>query len=75
MSDISEAFFTSIGCMDGRIQKPVARFGRQKFGARFADTITEAGLAGLFQENLSDEFVSNLKKKINVSLENTTQRE
>lgn len=33
--------------MDGRVQRPIADFGRKKFGAEFADTITEAGLVGL----------------------------
>ncbi|KKQ35269.1 MAG: hypothetical protein US51_C0010G0002 [Microgenomates group bacterium GW2011_GWA2_37_6] len=69
MSDAGDTFFTAIGCMDGRVQDPVAEFGREKFDVRFADTITEAGLVGLFQSNLSDEFVSNLKKKIAVSIE------
>lgn len=46
MSDTSETFFTSVGCMDGRVQEPVTQFGRAKFGAQFADTITEAGLVG-----------------------------
>lgn len=68
MSDVDETFFTVIGCMDGRVQDPVAKFGREKFGAMFADTITEAGLVGLLQSSLSDEFVSNLKKKIIVSI-------
>lgn len=69
MSDAGETFFTSIGCMDGRVQGSVAEFGRAKFGAKFADTITEAGLVGLLQNNLSDEFISNFKNKINVSFE------
>lgn len=46
MSSASETFFTTIGCMDGRVQEPVAEFGRKKFGAAFPDTITEAGLVG-----------------------------
>lgn len=46
MSDVEETFFTLVGCMDGRVQDPVAEFGRAKFDAKFADTITEAGLVG-----------------------------
>lgn len=46
MSSASETFFTSIGCMDGRVQEPVASYGREKFGAQFPDTITEAGIVG-----------------------------
>lgn len=50
MSDISETFYTVIGCMDGRIQEPVAEFGRKKFGAQYPDTITEAGLVGILSK-------------------------
>lgn len=47
MSQANETFFTAVGCMDGRVQDVVAKFGRQKFGALYPDTITEAGLVGL----------------------------
>lgn len=47
MSEVGETFFTVVGCMDGRIQDAVAAFGRKKFGAKFPDTVTEAGIVGL----------------------------
>ena len=34
MSKADETFFTSVGCMEGRVQEVVAQFGRRKFGAR-----------------------------------------
>lgn len=46
MPQVDETFFTVVGCMDGRVQDVVAEFGRQKFGAKYPDTITEAGLVG-----------------------------
>lgn len=46
MAHADETFFTLVGCMDGRVQEAVAAFGQQKFGARYPDTITEAGLVG-----------------------------
>lgn len=46
MSQVGETFFTSVGCMDGRVQDVIAVFGREKFGATYPDTITEAGMAG-----------------------------
>lgn len=46
MSQAGETFFTAIGCMDGRVQDAVAKFGRERFGALYADTLTEAGLVG-----------------------------
>ncbi len=69
MSDSSETFFTSIGCMDGRVQDPIARFGREKFGAQFPDTITEAGLVGLLSKNIDSKLLEAIKKKLLISLE------
>ena len=55
--------------MDGRIQNVVAEFGKQKFEAKYPDTITEAGMAGLISGNPDVKFVENLKFKLLVSLE------
>lgn len=66
----NETFFATIGCMDGRVQKPVAAFGRQKFGAQFPDTITEAGLVGkLAKEEPDQELLESIKNKLDISLE------
>jgi hypothetical protein len=70
MSDLGETFFTSVGCMDGRVQDPVAKYGRDKFGVLYADTITEAGLVGLLSNNPSQELLESIKKKILISAEN-----
>lgn len=69
MSDLSETFFTSVGCMDGRVQEPVAVYGRAKFGVLYADTITEAGLVGLLSNNPSEELLDSIRKKILISAE------
>lgn len=69
MSDLNETFFTSIGCMDGRVQFPIAEYGKSKFKAQYPDTITEAGLVGLLANNPSSEFLESLKKKILISVE------
>lgn len=51
--------------MDGRVQDAVADFGRKKFGAQFADTITEAGIVGLLsKETLDPELLKSLQFKI-----------
>ena len=70
MSQVGETFFTSVGCMDGRVQDVVAEFGREKFGAEYPDTITEAGLVGkLAQENIDSSLLKSLKfKLIDVSM-------
>jgi carbonic anhydrase len=70
MSQTSETFFTSIGCMDGRVQDPILRYGRKKFGVKYADTITEAGIVGLLaKENVDPDLLDSIKKKILISLE------
>jgi len=70
MSQIGETFFTSVGCMDGRVQEAVAEFGRKKFGVLYGDTITEAGLVGLLANDEVDQnLLESLKNKINISLE------
>ncbi len=70
MSKTGETFFTSVGCMDGRVQEPVLVFGQQKFDVEYADTITEAGLVGLLaKENVNQVLLDSLKKKILISLE------
>lgn len=70
MSKEGETFFTSVGCMDGRVQEPVLAFGQKKFGVRYADTITEAGLIGLLARGEVDPvLLDSIKKKILISFE------
>lgn len=70
MSEIGETFFTLVGCMDGRVQEPVAFYGKEKFGVEFPDTITEAGLVGLLaKENVSKELLKSIESKVKISLE------
>lgn len=69
MSKSSDTFFTSIGCMDGRAQGPIAEFGREKFNAEHPDTITEAGLDGLLAGPVDQVLYDSLKKKLLISIE------
>ena len=70
MSQADETFFTSVGCMDGRMQEPVLGFGRKQFKAKYPDTITEAGLVGaLSKQSINKNLFSSLKRKIFISLE------
>ena len=68
MSDINETFFTSIGCMDGRVQDPVAKYGRERYKVRYADTITEAGIVGIIANKPSKEFLEDLREKVLISI-------
>src|SRR3989338_10428497 len=70
MSSSSETFFTSVGCMDGRSECAVAKWGRKKFGVEYADAITEAGLVGLLaQDHLDKYLIDSLENKIKISVE------
>ncbi len=70
MSSVLDTFFTSVGCMDGRVQEPVAKFGRSKFNALYPDTITEAGLVGLLtKDNPDQSLIDSLKAKIDISIQ------
>jgi len=70
MSQIGETFFTSVGCIDGRVQEPILAFGQKKFNAKYADTITEAGLVGLLSGgNVDQVLFDSIKKKALISLE------
>lgn len=69
MSQQYETFFTTVGCMDGRVQEPVAEFGQKKFSARFPDTITEAGLVGRLEQEKQDQILlDSIKNKLYISL-------
>ena len=70
MGNIDETFFTIVGCMDGRVQQPLSDFGKEKFGALYADTITEAGEVGILANILTDELRYDLRGKIDVSIKN-----
>lgn len=65
MAHTDETFFTAVGCMDGRVQKVIADFGSEKFGAAFPDTVTEAGLVGLLaKENIDTTLLNLLRFKV-----------
>ena len=67
---VGETFFTSVGCMDGRVQEPILAFGQKKFNAKYPDAITEAGLVGLLaKDNLDSALFDSIKKKVFISLE------
>ena len=69
MSQIGETFFTVVGCMDGRVQDIMAKYGQEKFGAIYPDTITEAGIVGLIAADPTPDFVEDLKFKLLVSID------
>ena len=64
MADLGETFFTSVGCMDGRVQAPIETYGQNRYHVLFPDTITEAGLVGVLANNPSADLLESIKKKI-----------
>ncbi len=58
-------FATSVTCMDGRIQIPLANWIKEKFSVDYVDAITEPGVDKLVSENLDLESV---KHKMNISI-------
>ena len=65
MSDVQETFFTAVGCMDGRVQSVIAKFGQDKFHAEYQDTITEAGLVGvLAKDDVDPKFMAGITTKV-----------
>lgn len=68
MSQSDETFFTVIGCMDGRCQEAVSKFGREKFSAEYPDTITEPGIVGTLAGKPTKAFLERLKQKIDISI-------
>lgn len=68
MSQAGETFFTSVGCMDGRSEQTISKWGRRKFDVGYADAITEAGMVGLLAQNPTADLLASLKKKISISV-------
>ncbi|MGA2967951.1 MAG: carbonic anhydrase [Candidatus Levyibacteriota bacterium] len=69
MADLGDSFFTSVGCMDGRVQKPIAEYGQNKLDAECPDTITEAGLVGQLVHEPTEELLASVRSKITISSE------
>jgi len=58
-------FATSVTCMDGRIQIPLANWIKEKYSVDFVDAITEPGIDKTVAENLD---LDSIKNKINISI-------
>lgn len=69
MSQGNETFCTSVGCMDGRSECAVAKWGREKFGVQYIDAITEAGTVGLLIGENVDQLLESVQKKVLISIE------
>jgi hypothetical protein len=69
MSHAGETFFTSIGCMDGRVHQIITEYGQNRYGVKYADTITEAGIVGqIVKEDVDPKLLEAIKNKILISI-------
>ncbi len=58
-------FATSVSCMDGRIQIPLAKWIKENYSVDFVDAITEPGVDHKVAENLD---LASIKSKISISI-------
>ncbi|MDH5415907.1 MAG: hypothetical protein OEW55_01540 [Nitrosopumilus sp.] len=58
-------FATSVTCMDGRIQLPLAKWIKENYSVDYVDAITEPGIDKKIAENLGLE---SIKTKIGISI-------
>lgn len=61
----SGKFATSVSCMDGRIQAPLANWIKDNYSVDFVDAITEPGIDKTVAENLD---LNSIKNKISISI-------
>ena len=58
-------FATSVSCMDGRIQIPLAKWIIENYSVDFVDAVTEPGVDNIVAENLDLE---SIKTKVGISI-------
>ena len=58
-------FATSVSCMDGRIQLPLANWIKENYSVDFVDVITEPGVDKTVAENSNLE---SIKSKVGISI-------
>lgn len=64
-------FATALNCMDGRTQDPVSKYAMERFGVKFVDTITEAGIDGLLPAMVKErEIYKATQRKVLISVNN-----
>ncbi|MBT9174803.1 MAG: hypothetical protein DDT22_00465 [candidate division WS2 bacterium] len=69
MSDIKNLLFaTAINCIDGRVQEPVIKFLKEKYGVAYVDMITEPGPEKVLSVNIDFLTIEALRKKVEISL-------
>ena len=63
-----ETFATAINCMDGRVQLPVIKYMKNRFGVDYVDMITEAGPIKYLAENSDPVKIEGFRFRTEVSV-------
>jgi len=66
---MAKEFATAINCIDGRVQKPVAEYMQNNFGADYVDMITEPGPNKVLSESNDINIIELLREKVEISVE------
>ena len=61
-------FCASIHCMDGRIQKPIAKYLKKYYNIAYVDTITEPGPCKILAENKNKALINSIMERIKISI-------
>lgn len=65
---VDGTFATAINCMDGRVQLPVIKYLKNRFGIDYVDMITEAGPIKYLAENNEKTTVESIRKRVELSV-------
>lgn len=63
-------FCTVVNCMDGRVQLPVIEYLKERFGADYVDSITEAGPNLVLSRQEETPSVRSIRERLKISVEN-----
>ena len=63
------SFCTAINCIDGRTQRPVSDYLMRRFGAKYVDTVTEAGPVRHLASEPASETTRSIFSRVDISVE------
>jgi len=61
-------FCTVVNCMDGRVQIPVIDYLKERFDARYVDSVTEPGPNYLLAEQSDFSLLHSIKARLEISV-------
>lgn len=61
-------FVTSIHCIDGRIQEKITKYLKEKYHAKYIDSITEPGPCYTLVAHGDDAIIDSILRKVDISI-------